>query len=91
MLVMTFSILATLGLLSFQRYVIRRTDSTAIKADALHYRTDLLVNGSVILALWLSVRGTAFTQKRRFSTAASMSPAITLATARECCANRYSG
>lgn len=57
MLVMTFSILATLGLLSFQRYVIRRTDSTAIKADALHYRTDLLVNASVLLALWLSARG----------------------------------
>ena len=44
-------------LLALQRYVISRTDSTAIKADALHYRTDLLVNGSVILALWLSVRG----------------------------------
>ena len=29
----------------------------AIKADALHYRTDLLVNGTVIVALWLSVQG----------------------------------
>lgn len=52
--VMVFSILATLMLLAVQRHVIRRTDSTAIKADALHYRTDLLVNASVILALWLS-------------------------------------
>lgn len=55
--VMLLSIVATLLLLALQRYVISRTDSTAIKADALHYRTDLLVNGSVILALWLSVRG----------------------------------
>jgi ferrous-iron efflux pump FieF len=55
--VMWLSIVATVLLLSFQRYVIRKTDSTAIKADALHYRTDLLVNGSVIVALWLSVRG----------------------------------
>jgi len=55
--VMVFSIGATLLLLAFQRHVIRKTDSTAIKADALHYRTDLLVNGSVILALWLSVQG----------------------------------
>jgi ferrous-iron efflux pump FieF len=52
--VMVFSIVATLMLLALQHYVIRRTDSTAIKADALHYRTDLLVNASVIVALGLS-------------------------------------
>ena len=55
--VMIFSIIATLLLISFQGYVIKRTDSTAIKADALHYRTDLLVNGSVIVALVLTVYG----------------------------------
>ncbi|MCB1675685.1 MAG: cation diffusion facilitator family transporter [Halioglobus sp.] len=55
--VMLLAMGATLWLLSFQRRVIRATDSTAIKADALHYRTDLLVNGSVILALLLSVWG----------------------------------
>ena len=59
MLVMVFSIVATLLLLGFQRHVIRKTNSTAIRADALHYRTDLLVNASVILALWLSVKGWA--------------------------------
>jgi len=57
MAVMVFSIAATLGLLVVQRRAIRSTGSTAIQADALHYRTDLLVNGSVILALWLSTRG----------------------------------
>jgi ferrous-iron efflux pump FieF len=46
-------------LLGFQQHVIRKTNSTAIKADALHYRTDLLVNASVIAALWLSVQGWA--------------------------------
>ena len=55
--VMLFSIAATLALITFQRYVIRKTNSTAIKADALHYRTDFMVNGSVILALWLAVEG----------------------------------
>ena len=55
--VMLFSIAATLALLVFQRYVVRRTDSTAIKADALHYRTDFLLNVSVILALWLAGQG----------------------------------
>lgn len=58
--VMVFSIVATLALISFQRYVIRRTDSTAIKADALHYKTDLLVNGSVIVALVLTFYGWDF-------------------------------
>ncbi len=55
--VMLFSILATLLLLAFQKHVVSRTGSMAIKADALHYRTDLLVNGTVIVALWLSVQG----------------------------------
>ncbi|PLW67884.1 divalent metal cation transporter FieF [Pseudohalioglobus lutimaris] len=52
--VMVFSIVMTLLLLAFQRHVIMQTDSTAIRADALHYRTDLLVNASVLLALALS-------------------------------------
>ena len=55
--VMVFSIVATMGLLAFQRHVIRKTGSTAIKADELHYRTDLLVNGSVIAALVLAAYG----------------------------------
>jgi ferrous-iron efflux pump FieF len=55
--VMVFSIVATLALLGIQRYVIRKTNSTAIKADALHYRTDFLVNASVIVALLLAVEG----------------------------------
>jgi ferrous-iron efflux pump FieF len=55
--VMLLSIGLTLVLLAFQRHVILRTDSTAIKADSLHYRTDLLVNVSVLLALLLSVWG----------------------------------
>jgi ferrous-iron efflux pump FieF len=56
-IVMIFSIVATYALLRFQRHVINKTNSTAIKADALHYRTDLLVNFSVIIALVLSARG----------------------------------
>ncbi len=56
-IVMTISIVATLGLITFQAYVIKKTNSTAIKADLLHYKTDLLVNGSVILALLLTAYG----------------------------------
>ncbi len=55
--VMLLSMAATLGLVAYQRHVVRRTGSTAISADALHYRSDLLANGGVILALWLSAEG----------------------------------
>jgi len=57
LIVMGFSIALTLALMLFQRHVIRKTNSTAIKADALHYRTDFMVNGSVIVALLLAIEG----------------------------------
>jgi ferrous-iron efflux pump FieF len=50
-LVMALAIALTLFLVGFQRYVIRRTGSVAIGADALHYTGDLLINGSVALSL----------------------------------------
>ena len=52
--VMVFSIALTLGLVGFQRHVIRKTGSLAISADSLHYQGDLLINLAVILALLLS-------------------------------------
>lgn len=55
--VMVFSIAATLVLLRFQGHVIQRTGSTAIRADALHYRSDLLMNASIIVALVLAYYG----------------------------------
>ncbi|GAA5112165.1 CDF family cation-efflux transporter FieF [Orbus sasakiae] len=48
------SVLLTLGLVLYQRYVIRLTDSQAIKADMLHYSSDLLMNSAVVIALLLS-------------------------------------
>lgn len=52
--VMVVSIVATLALVTFQRHVIKRTKSVAISADSLHYKGDLLVNVSVIVALVLA-------------------------------------
>lgn len=43
-LVVAAAAVATLGLVLFQRYVRRRTGSLAITADAMHYKSDLLVN-----------------------------------------------
>jgi ferrous-iron efflux pump FieF len=53
-LVMLGSILLTIILVLFQRQVIRKTGSLAIRADRLHYMGDVLVNGGVILALVLT-------------------------------------
>jgi len=55
--VMVISIIATLILVSFQHYVIRKTRSVAISADALHYKSDILMNLAVIIALWLATMG----------------------------------
>lgn len=53
--VMGFSVVLTFVLVQFQRYVVRATRSVAIKADALHYLGDLMVNGSVMLSLFLGM------------------------------------
>jgi ferrous-iron efflux pump FieF len=44
---------ATAVLLSYQHFVIRRTNSVAIHADHVHYQSDVLLNGAVIVALML--------------------------------------
>lgn len=55
-LVMAIAIAMTLLLVLFQRLVVRKTGSTAIRADSLHYQTDLLVNVSVMVSLVLATR-----------------------------------
>lgn len=55
--VMVFAILTTLGLVVFQRQVIKKTNSAAIRADSLHYFSDMLTNSSTILALLLASWG----------------------------------
>jgi ferrous-iron efflux pump FieF len=52
--VMIFSIAVTVALVLYQRHVVRRTGSIAISADELHYRSDVILNGSVIAALVLA-------------------------------------
>lgn len=54
--VMLVSLAITGLLVLFQRSVVRRTGSIAIKSDQAHYATDFIVNFSVIAALVLSAR-----------------------------------
>jgi ferrous-iron efflux pump FieF len=53
--VMIISSVLTLILLSYQKYVISKTNSSAIKADAMHYKTDLLINLLVIASFVASI------------------------------------
>ncbi|MEX2312248.1 MAG: cation diffusion facilitator family transporter, partial [Rhodospirillales bacterium] len=52
--VMVFSIVLTILLVGFQRYVVRKSGSIAVDADSLHYQTDVLINLGVMLSLFLS-------------------------------------
>jgi ferrous-iron efflux pump FieF len=52
--VVVFSIVVTIALVLFQRYVVRKSGSVAIGADSLHYQTDVLINGSVLVSIFLS-------------------------------------
>lgn len=58
--VMIFSLVATSLLLLFQCYVVKETGSTAITADSLHYKSDIMLNISILLALCLSYYGWLF-------------------------------
>ena len=55
------AMVGTLLLLAYQRRVIARTGSIAIRTDNIHYKSDLFLNGAVIAALvldqWLGLRG----------------------------------
>jgi cation diffusion facilitator family transporter len=55
--VMLLSLAVTIALLLFQNHVVKLTGSTAIRADSLHYRSDLLLNSSILLALLLASYG----------------------------------
>ncbi|AZV46788.1 cation transporter [Nautilia sp. PV-1] len=49
--VMVFSMIVTLALVSFLAYVVKKTNHLVIKSDLLHYKTDLITNGAVLVSL----------------------------------------
>lgn len=51
--VMIASFIITALLVFFLNYVAKKTDNMVIRADALHYKTDLFTNGAILLALAL--------------------------------------
>lgn len=57
MVVTVIALLSTVILVTFQRWVVRKTGSQAIRADMLHYQSDVMMNGAILIALGLSWYG----------------------------------
>ena len=51
--VMLVSLVITIALVIFLNFVAKKTNNMVIKADALHYKTDIFSNGAVLVALAL--------------------------------------
>ncbi|EMA4767752.1 CDF family cation-efflux transporter FieF [Cronobacter sakazakii] len=51
------ALITTLMLVTFQRWVVRKTRSQAVRADMLHYQSDVMMNGAILVALALSWYG----------------------------------
>ncbi len=52
-IIMVISLALTIALISFQKYVSKKTHSQAINADSQHYTVDVISNASIILTLFV--------------------------------------
>lgn len=55
--VTVIALVSTLMLVTYQRWVVRKTRSQAVRADMLHYQSDVMMNGAILIALGLSWYG----------------------------------
>jgi cation diffusion facilitator family transporter len=53
LIVMLISLFITIALVAYLNAIAKQTNNMVIKADALHYKTDVYVNGAVLLSLLL--------------------------------------
>ena len=51
LIIMVISLFITIGLVAYLNAVAKQTDNMVIKADALHYKTDVWVNSAVLFSL----------------------------------------
>ena len=58
-IVMIISLGLTIALVTFLNYVAKKTHSMVVKSDALHYKTDVLSNGAILVSLVL-IQATGF-------------------------------
>lgn len=53
--IMAISLLLTFFVVIYQKIIIRKTKSVVVESDMLHYLTDVLINGAVIISLFLVI------------------------------------
>lgn len=53
LIVMVISLIITISLVIYLNYVAKKTNNMVIKADALHYKTDVYTNAAVLISLVL--------------------------------------
>lgn len=53
LIIMVISLFITIGLVAYLNAVAKKTNNMVIKADALHYKTDVWVNAAVLISLLL--------------------------------------
>lgn len=53
-IVTVIALICTIILVTFQRWVVKRTQSQAVRADMLHYQSDVMMNGAILVALGLA-------------------------------------
>lgn len=58
-IVMVISLVLTISLVLFLNYVAKKTRSMVVKSDALHYKTDVLSNGAILVSLMI-IQATGF-------------------------------
>jgi ferrous-iron efflux pump FieF len=51
---MIISLILIAAVVLYQQYVIRLTNSIVVRADSLHYKSDIMMNGAIIISLLLS-------------------------------------
>ena len=56
-IVTVIALICTIILVTFQRWVVKRTQSQAVRADMLHYQSDVMMNGAILVALGLAWYG----------------------------------
>lgn len=54
--IMSISLITTIALVGFQKYVYKKTDSNLVHADSIHYVGDILSNIAIIISLIFSVK-----------------------------------
>jgi ferrous-iron efflux pump FieF len=52
--IMCISLILSLLIVIYQKYIIRKTSSVVVESDMMHYLTDVLVSGAIIISLFLA-------------------------------------